>query len=524
MFEFKAIIRYSNFGNKLGFMEFIKDKKNIIFTFFVIFTIIIGVVLRIVAFYANDYYLTMDECHSLAMVKYPFSFLFSRFEQGANFLPLYSVMLKFIYELVGVEPFYFKLSSLFAGITSVFIFYFLAKEIFKNKILILFSLVVFILNYNLLYFSSIIKPYIFDACFTMLIILFALKIRNRLLDNSLSYKFICGLSILSVLILWFSTPSIPVFYISLGILIIEFLIKKNYKALKQLILIVSITSFFVLVEYFVYISQIHSDTALKSMWLSNDFFFYPNSYEALNALINFSFYRFFWWDSALDVYFTNYVVFIFVLIFILGILNFIREKNIVSLIIPSIITFFLVLSYLKIYPFCNRLIIFLIPLFIIVLFKAFDFKYYSKKYLVFPVLALFFTGFLLSYINLESPLTKNYQMKNILNEKVYSLKVPSNDDVILALALPYFYIFDNPNIINIEPNGYIENNEINIEFDSLLDGKKTVYLFFFLLDTPMEKLSLYSNRIIQNGYSLIDKFDGDPVGLREYSYYKFVKN
>ena len=153
MFEFKAIIRYSDFGNKLEFMEFIKDKKNIVFNFCLVLIIIIGVVLRIIAFSANDYYLTMDECHSLTMVKYPFSYLFSRFEQGANFLPLYSVMLKFIYEIVGVNPFSFKLPSLFAGILSVFLFYFLTKEIFKNKILVLLSLLVFILNYNLIYFS-----------------------------------------------------------------------------------------------------------------------------------------------------------------------------------------------------------------------------------------------------------------------------------------------------------------------------------------------------------------------------------
>ena len=467
------------------------------------FILSVACVLRIVTFYSHHFYIVPDEAHSLSGMKESLLYLFTHFEQGANFLPLYRSLLKIIYQVFDFNVLYFKLPSLLCGIASVFVFFELAKKVFKNDIIILCSLILFCFNYNLIYYSSQIKPYEFDVLLCLIITNFAFTIKDKLISN----KTLILMAIFGGIFVYTSIPAIVVLHLCVAWL---FILNKENR--KKLFIFETVILLLLGIEYVTYIAQIHSDDSLKSMWNSDSFFFAPKSLSAVNALVNFSFFNFFWWDTHCPNNFSSFYLMSYLVIFLIGIINFLREKNI-GLMVISPVLFFLVLSYLNIYPFCNRLIIFLIPLFILITLKAFDYnvnKYMGNFFALLLTIFFIFQVIKFQHYHYLFNIDKNYL------EQVKAYLVPLNklkeDEIVLFTGSPYWFCLKDESI-------YLIRN-FELPADDVLKKKKKIYFAYNLVDDKQVDVDMFSEKLIQKGYHKSYLFDVKT----EITYRLFVKD
>lgn len=476
-------------------------KKFISYLF--VITIIIALAIRLFAFSAHNFYISPDEAHSFAGIKDSFYSLFTYFFQGANFLPIYRAILKLIYGVVGFNIIYYKIPALIAGILSIFVFFDLSKKVFKNQIIILLSNILFALNVNLIYYSTQVKTYEIDVLLCLIIIDFAISFKGKVLTN----KTVLLMSIVSALIAYTSIPAIAIMQICFAIML--FSNKKNrLKLIIFELLVLSVISF----EYFTYISQIASDNSLKSMWTDDLFFFAPKSLEAVNALVNFSFFNFFWWDSDCPVRFSNIFLVSYLCIFLVGFINFLREK-ITGYYVVAPVFIFLMLSYLNLYPFCNRIIVFLIPIFILITLKAFDYE--NKKYIgiTFAVMStLFFLHQERLYSNFDWLQKKDIDYYNMYNRYILPLNKIQRDEYLLHTGHPFYYTLDNPNVYRLE-NYHLPDN-------FTIDDKHKIYFAFCLVNDKIEDVNNFENFLTSKDFKKTHSFTDD----REINYYIFEKS
>ena len=484
-------------------MLYAKAMNKKLFLFLSYFVIALACILRIVTYYSHHYYVVPDEAHSLAGVKESFLYLFTHFDQGANFLPLYKTILKLIYDVVGFTIPYFKLPSLFAGIASVFVFFSLSKKVFKNEIIIFCSLILYALNYNLIYYSSQIKPYEIDVLLCLIIINFAVSFKDKIITN----KNLVIMSLLSCIFVYTSIPAVVILQLCIAWLFIFNKENRIKLTILETILLITLS-----VEYFTYISQMHSDNSLKSMWTEDNFSFAPKSLSAVNALFNFSFLNFFWWDSHCPLNFSRTFLILYLMIFLIGIINFLRQKE-YGLIIVSPVFLFLILSYLNIYPFCNRLIIFLIPIFILIMFKAFEYNY--KKYIgIFfaIILTVSFMFLIKKHEFYKYLITFNKEYYQQITDYVLPLNNIGDGELIISTGSPYWFCLKNKNV-------YI-NTEFYLLEDIDLQNKNKVYFAYNLVDDTQENVDKFVRLLIKKGYNKSYSFDKE-IHL---SYIVFEKN
>ena len=480
-----------------------------------ILVIVIAIFIRIAAFFTRIYDLSPDECHSISLLRVNITDALKDFWQGANFLPGYKLLLKAIYSVFQFNYAAFKFPSLIAGILSVFMFKSLAFKVLKNKILALISLSLFAFNFTIIYYSNIIKPYEFDILFSLFIINIFITIEetgiNEFLNKKIKYLYAFIISI----ILWSSTPAIVVFALCFITLFINNVIQQNKEAIINLTKVAPLFLIVLAIEYFVYINQMIGDMSLKDMWLSNEFFFMPKSLDAVNAIINFSFINFSWWDYNVDFHFSKFLIITLISLFFIGTFVFLKKNNFkqgVYVCFPIYI--FILLSFLKIYPFTNRCITFLIPFFIIVLLKSFDININKPIKIVLTFIALiccsiYFYFIMVKHHYILDSLKQDEAYVIMRKTHFYNFENLKNDEVLISIkGNPCYSCFNNPNVV------YFSWENIS-DFNIKIQDKKIIYL---TLDS-IEDITKYQDYIQSKGYKLVDKFDL----ISDISYLKFEK-
>jgi len=506
-------------------MNLKNNKIELMYYILITIVFIIAIGLRIVTFINHHYYLPIDECHSLDVTRFTFKELFTTYKTGANFLPLYGAILKIIKEISNFNYIFLKLPSLLASMASIFLFYKLTNKVLKNKTLVISALTIFGLSYNLIYLGQMVKPYIFDVLCTLLILYSTLNIREKLNTNSFTIKNFFFTTITSIVVIYLSIPSIIILHICLGILLIENIIKKNITNIKYLLTFELIIGSILCFEYFTYIRQMHTITSVKDQWLDNSFYFFPTSLDAVNALFNFSFFSFFYWDNICPYRFPNYMLIIYLGIFFIGIINFLKKENFTKgIFIVAPIFFFLAISYFKFYPFCNRLITFLIPIFILITFKAFDFSQNRKLQIFQGTISIFLVmAFITWMINgryIEFLL--NFDKEHYQLEKTYieKLKHLNNDEVILYTGHPFFLSLRNTNIILIDRFKYNDTKKLNNEIYNAFNYNK-IYFNYSEVNDSQEMIDKVISIIEENNYKMILNFKYKHNN--ELPYYVFEK-
>lgn len=507
----------------------------ILYLISVIILFLLSSALRVLSYKANLYNISIDECHNLTDIGQNCLYLFTHFIPGANSLPLYRFSLHLIHNFFGFNFPIYKSISLLCGILSYIVFYKVISKLFNNKIIILALLIVFTFNYCLIVYSYIIKVYEAEMLAVLILLYGALEIYNKYRDTQIPVRIFTIYSIVSVIIMYTALTGIVIIELYWLVFFIYWIKTKNIVNIKKCLLFQAVTVPFLLIEYLTYIVQMVQDTSVKGQWHNDTFYFSPNSLDAVNALINISFYDFVPYDSWYSVHFPKFIICLLILIFIIGSILFLipifkKERNFSGIFIILPVYFFMFLSFLGIYPFCNRLIIFLIPFFLVILFKFFDIKN-SKYIIVSYVLTIIFTRIFLyhvySFHNINNLIIDKTSI-NIekINDRLENTK--PNELIISAEYICINCLNNNNSVIYLLNNEEIKDKNQTFDFydrrnnsyykstiKDLIKGYDTIIFAYnsgdnFTFTEPLKKL------IINEGYKeIINDYDKDYIDYAE---------
>ena len=383
-----------------------QSKNNESFNVWIWCVIGLGIILRLV-FPIMNAGLWHDECAvAINILDRDFWGLFNplRFLQVAPPLFLSAVKLPTLLinplENSAITDFVLRLIPLFSGIASIFAFYYLLKNLFTNKYIQFIGVCLFALNPLLIQYSYELKPYSTDVLVTILLLIYFIKYNP---DSYIKQFY-------QILIISFSMlVSFPAgFVIFAGILRILF---KDYKKF-----FCALTAFaLVLIFYFIYhiwgVMEANG-AGMDRYWLAY-FIYFDNFVQLVTLFVKNTFNIFVLPFATLGVIIAGFLVSCF------------RDYKI-AIISFFIITSLFMASYLHLYPFADRILLFLIPVLIILCCELFDIiplELSKVLPIIFVILACYniytMNNILISKINTNSKIQEQFLSKNSEVESIY---------------------------------------------------------------------------------------------------------
>lgn len=308
---------------------------------------IAGILLRVI-FYSFDRAFWNDECALALNIVKTWNY-FSTLEYNQVAPPIFLYLSKIFYYIFPDKELALRFLPLLFSIGSIPLFYKLTKTFVKNKFSILVATVLFVFSYNIIYYAQEFKQYSSDI-FVFLLILLSYKKYSK----PLTKKDICLLSFIYTISVWFSFTSIFALFAILITVILYY--RENLK--KTLLIFISV-GISLLCLYCLTLTTQHNNY-LYEFW--DDGFISGNLSSIIKLVLKNLKYAF------------SSIIIPMIFLFTALIVSVFKEKNkpeFCLIISPVILTLFF--SYLKIYPFKERLILFLIPVFMIFSAKVFDY-------------------------------------------------------------------------------------------------------------------------------------------------------
>ncbi|MBK8944248.1 MAG: glycosyltransferase family 39 protein [Ignavibacteriae bacterium] len=321
------------------------------------------------------------------------------YHQGAPFGFL--IIVKFFINTFGNTDLILRLFPFITSIVGLFLFYKVAKYNLTNRATII-ALGLFTFSDPLIYYASEIKQYSNDVTAMLLVLLAAYKVIEK---NKLGSYFVFAFT--GAILLWFSHPTMFMLAgsgIALGIF---YLTNGEKKSLKTLVFTVGFWLLSFAFFYLVSLKYLAHDTYMEGFWQLS--FFPRNPFSSKIDFISWYLERpFKIFEHPVGLYFTG----LGVITFILGSLEFYKSRKLkfTIIIFPLIVT--IAASFMRKYPFNHRLILFLVPIFLMMIANGvsllFDKKYISSKNLGILVLFLLFLHPVInSFRKLNTPRTRD---------------------------------------------------------------------------------------------------------------------
>lgn len=392
--------------------------------------VLFGVLLRLKGLLANPSF-WHDECALAWNIKfktYPELFGILRFLQVSP--PFFLVLTKLITKIFGFSEISFRLLPFTLGVASIIAFYFLAEKVIKSKVVVIWAVFFFAINQTLINYSFEFRSYGLDAFFGIICLLFFVNLDVEKLNAKKALLY----GILLSVVPWFSFTS--VFIIAGGVLNILFKSIKN----KSKAFLFPLSSFLfplilsILIYAKIYLLNNYTGTSMVSGWQSS--FLTLNPLHCLSLLV----------DNLRYFFFPMPLVLFGLILFFWGIIIFYKEgygktpkstilrvfrtrhkgckcqaqprseadlaltglgrmrgkflifshpqekSKFIEILTPTFVLF-IIASLLKIYPFSTRLILFMLPIFLLFMIKPLDSAVYGKKIKLFAVLLLMFFTF-----------------------------------------------------------------------------------------------------------------------------------
>ncbi len=270
--------------------------------------------------------------------------------------PGFLALVKFSVLYIGNSENVFRLLPFITGCLSIPLIFIFSQKI-SNNIVSIISLTLFSITPKLIYYSSEIKQYSTDLFLFLLISLVIYFCLNEKTKN------IIFLGLIGTIAIWFSNPVIFVLFGATCILSVDYIINKKYKNLSWLIVVSIFWGISFTIQYILVLQYSASNNYLISFWQS--------SFAPFPPWIDFSWYKNTFQDILHDPLYLP-ISLITVLLLIIGCLSLGLRKwrYLLMLILPILLA--LIASALKKYPFSGRLMLFLVPSFLIILSEGID--------------------------------------------------------------------------------------------------------------------------------------------------------
>lgn len=467
-------------------MEKLKIDNNKIYLSLILIIILAGVFMRIL-FYSYGRSFWVDECSLILNIIEGHNF-FKNLMYAQAAPPLFMHLSQLIYRIgnfIGIKAEYsVRIFPLLSSILALPVFYLITKKVFNSKISIVLSLFLFTFNAKICYFSQEFKQYSSEVLFFITIIAAYLYIDVQKL--TLNRKILLGL--LLGISIWFSNAA-AVASCAVGILLLVKTFKRelNWKSLLILMLPAALCA----VLYLIVMHDTFGNSYLHEYWTKHFIKWnFSNLYPILAGCSKYFFGR-------------KIMPLILALIgFLFFAAEYKKEKNLI-LVLPFLIT--LALSYLHIYPFGDRLILFLFPLIVIYIGKTTDELLSKNKYIGLAVACIvMLLSIYCFHTNYKQIIFKKYN-----EERVYDLlKIseqyvkPGDTIYLLAPSKNYKYYIRFFNFKDVKVIQYFilleEYNQQNF-YKHLITLPKGKY--YFLMAGPRKNLMKIPLEILQHKYN-----------------------
>lgn len=427
--------------------------------------ILLGVLLRLKCLLANPS-LWHDECALAWNVKfknYGDFFGILRFLQVVP--PLFLVATKLVTKIFGFSEISLRLLPFLTGVGSLIAFYFLAVKTIKNKVVALWAVFFLAINQPLINYSYEFRSYGLDAFFAIILLLFFINLNLEKLSVKKSVLYGTLISIIP----WFSFTS--VFIIAGGCINMFFKIIKAKN--KNLYFPFSIFHFPLIISGLIYLKTFllnnYTGTHMASDWQSSFLSFNP--LFSLSLLV----------DNLRYFFFPIPFVLLALILLLWGIGIFYREKSSFFEVCALSFIIFVVASLLHIYPFSSRLILFMIPIFLLFMIKPLDIVTVDKKNYFFLILVITFFTFYPQVIRINHFIhAKDFSRGEHPREMMeFMIKNMKPKDIIFVNNLSNTEFAYYSSFHNLKNKVIQEPQKINhTEFLNSLEKKK--YYWFYL--------------------------------------------
>lgn len=296
-----------------------------------------------------------------------------------------------------------RVIPLIIGLIAPIVFYFLGSKLLNYKLAKTSALLFFTLNPILINYSLELKPYISDVLFTVCILLIFLNID---LNNDKTKKlFFTG--ILLSIIPWFSFTSAIVLFAG-------FTVMSFYREKPKNFLVLSFPALFSIIIYlrtFIMNNYLANKDGMFAYWGNN---FVEKNLSNLTSLNIHNMQYFF-----NDIPYLSYSI--ITLLSIIGFILFIKDKKyrFLAIFIITIATT-VILSTFKIYPYYERLVLFIIPFIILFTAKTFDIKNRILSSIIFVLITIPFMLLSFNLLKLNEISKQDYarQMMIIISDNI----------------------------------------------------------------------------------------------------------
>lgn len=428
----------------------------------------------------------IDECCLVINALLPWQDLFIKLPHCQCTPPVFSIITKLLLNsMPEINESVFRFFLLFVTILSMLSFTFLETKIIKNKFAILAGIILFIINRNINEFSCFYKHYCFDILMSIIIFTYAIYIK----DKKFSSKELFILGVISCICTLFSyTSAIVIAGIFIAKILYEISQNNKINIKGCLIYLSPIFVYTILFIIFVLI-PLKQDGFMDYFWFSKEFDHIILSTEYYDVKI---------WGDTINFIMSGffglkYNLYIFFLLILISLLIFYKQNKFLFYFYMAEFPIMLVLSLLKIYPFGpSRVILYAIPLFYILILKAFDIVDINKsKIKKFILLLIVFVLF--SLLNNYKDLYSSFQ--GYINQPRYDegsaskyyyelLKhsdVKSNDYVYWCMP-PEIKLYNKENLLKLHnPEKQIIGHKYILEDENdVIDIPKNNNIFIYL--------------------------------------------
>jgi hypothetical protein len=326
-----------------------------------------GIVLRLIEYLHNRGFWMDEGSLSANVVRKSLAGLFGPLDNTQLAPPGFLAVEWIAVRLLGRSPYVMRLFPMLCGLASLFLFVALARRCLSERV-VWAAVALMAVQDDLVYYSCEFKQYSSDVAFGLLCCLVGLRLRRR----SLSVREYAGLGAFGAMIVWFSHASALVLAGVGASLVGEGAISTDRRRCRLMVVVCLAWVISFVGVYAISQEQLGHG---KGMWVFWDFSFPRVPPSTLREAL--------WLPHAFLYFFVNPLNFETplgsglsivapVVLYLAGYVSYARRDRFVLaiLVAPLLITLFV--AYPRLYPFHGRLVVFLIPYFLLLISEGID--------------------------------------------------------------------------------------------------------------------------------------------------------